>query len=61
MNYIRRVLQPNENLVYVTQLHWLVYARGFVLLALAVVVAAVAETQVSPDLRPVRSTAPWGF
>ncbi len=61
MNYIRRVLQPNENLVYVTQLHWLVYARGFVLLALAVVVAAAAETQVSPDLRPIALYAALGF
>src|SRR5665213_2847859 len=51
MSYIRRVLQPNENLVYVTRLHWLVYTRGVVLLALGVAAAAVAEAKVSSDMR----------
>ncbi len=37
MSYIQRVLQPGENLLYVTKLHWLVYGRA---MALTVIAAA---------------------
>jgi uncharacterized membrane protein YdbT with pleckstrin-like domain len=35
MKYVERVLQPGETIVYLTSLHWLVYARAVVLLVLS--------------------------
>jgi uncharacterized membrane protein YdbT with pleckstrin-like domain len=37
MKYVERVLQPGETVVYLTRLHWLLYARAVVLLALSFV------------------------
>jgi uncharacterized membrane protein YdbT with pleckstrin-like domain len=42
MSYLSRVLQPGEQIVYESRLHWLVYLRAIVLLALAVFVLIVA-------------------
>jgi uncharacterized membrane protein YdbT with pleckstrin-like domain len=41
MNYIQKVLQPGETLIYRTKLHWLIYARAilFLLIAIAFVAA----------------------
>ena len=36
MKYVERVLQPDETLIYLTSLHWLVYSRALFLLILAV-------------------------
>jgi uncharacterized membrane protein YdbT with pleckstrin-like domain len=35
MSYIQRVLQPNETVIYQTRLHWLVYSRAMILVAVA--------------------------
>ena len=37
MKYVEQVLQPGETVIYATSLHWLVYLRAIVLLALAVI------------------------
>lgn len=42
MSYVRRVLHPDESVIYATRLHWLVYARPVCLLAAAVVAAGMA-------------------
>jgi uncharacterized membrane protein YdbT with pleckstrin-like domain len=41
MSYVQHVLQPNETLIYVTRLHWLVYARATFFLILAALLAAL--------------------
>jgi len=42
MSYLSRVLQPGEQVVYTTRLHWLVYLQAIVLLILAVIILLVA-------------------
>jgi uncharacterized membrane protein YdbT with pleckstrin-like domain len=37
--YVRRVLQPGENIVYATKLHWIIYLRAILLLIVCVIVA----------------------
>ena len=45
MKYVEQVLQPGERVVYATSLHWLVYLRAIVLVALAVAcLVAAADT-----------------
>ena len=43
MSYLNRVLQPGEQVVYMSRLHWLVYLRALLLLAIAVVVLLAAS------------------
>lgn len=43
MSYIRKVLQPNETLIYQTRLHWLVYARAMFFLVIAVAFALAGD------------------
>ena len=38
MSYVKSVLQPGETVRYATDIHWIVYIPGFLLLALAAVV-----------------------
>jgi uncharacterized membrane protein YdbT with pleckstrin-like domain len=42
MRYVRRVLQPNETIVYATRLHWRVYVRGTSFLVVSAVLAVMA-------------------
>jgi uncharacterized membrane protein YdbT with pleckstrin-like domain len=42
MKYVERVLQPDETIVYLTRLHWLVYARAVVLLIISLIFLAAA-------------------
>jgi uncharacterized membrane protein YdbT with pleckstrin-like domain len=42
MKYVEQVLQPGETIIYATSLHWLVYLRAILLLALAVICLVVA-------------------
>jgi uncharacterized membrane protein YdbT with pleckstrin-like domain len=42
MRYVRRVLQPNETIVYATRLHWLIYLRCALLFAVCAVLAVAA-------------------
>ena len=46
MKYVERVLQPDETIVYLTSLHWLIYSRA-VGLALLAVVCLIASGQVN--------------
>lgn len=52
MTYVEKILQPDETLVHVTGLHWLVYlpALGFLVLAVGL---AVLANYVGADLVPV--------
>lgn len=52
MTYVEKILQPDETLVHVTGLHWLVYlpALGFLVLAVGL---AVLTNYVGADLVPV--------
>jgi uncharacterized membrane protein YdbT with pleckstrin-like domain len=38
MSYVKSVLQPGENVRYSTEIHWIIYLPGVLLLILAVVV-----------------------
>ena len=40
MSYVRRVLQPDEAVVYTTKLHWLIYLRAILLGIVAVILTA---------------------
>jgi membrane protein YdbS with pleckstrin-like domain len=54
MSYLSRVLQPGEQVVYTTRLHWLVYFRAIVLLAVAIVAlgaGGVTEGRLSAALK----------
>jgi uncharacterized membrane protein YdbT with pleckstrin-like domain len=42
MRYVRRVLQPNETIVHAARLHWRIYTRCVLLLAVCVVLAILA-------------------
>jgi uncharacterized membrane protein YdbT with pleckstrin-like domain len=50
MNYVRRVLQPGENVVHLTRLHLIIFFPALVWLGLALVLLIVALT-LSGDLR----------
>ncbi len=50
MSYVQRVLQPNETLIYVTRLHWLVYARAAVFLVLAGLLAALGSYGIGDEV-----------
>jgi uncharacterized membrane protein YdbT with pleckstrin-like domain len=47
MKYVEQVLQPGETVIYATSLHWLVYLRPILLVALAIfsLIAATAVTE----------------
>ena len=47
MGYVDRVLQPGEQVIHKSRLHWLVYGRAILLLAAAVAVALAAQQ--APD------------
>ena len=52
MGYVDRVLQPGEQIIHRAQLHWLVYGRAVLLLAVAAAVA-LAALRAPDDLRRV--------
>jgi uncharacterized membrane protein YdbT with pleckstrin-like domain len=43
MSYVASVLQPDEKVRYVTNIHWIIYLRGLALLVLAAVVYGVSR------------------
>jgi uncharacterized membrane protein YdbT with pleckstrin-like domain len=45
MGYVESVLQPGETVLYRARLHWLVYGRALVLLAMAIVLTASAAEE----------------
>ena len=57
MGYVRRVLQPNERVVYATRLHWRIYVRCAVLLLLSAALAVAARS--FPDRQPEIGLALW--
>ncbi len=52
MRYVRRVLQPNEAIVYATRLHWRIYVRTALFFAacIALAVAALATGSQRPEV-----------
>jgi uncharacterized membrane protein YdbT with pleckstrin-like domain len=54
MNYLNRVLQPGEQVVYTSRLHWLIYRNAIILLVIAVLIllaAAVSEGKAAAALK----------
>lgn len=43
MSYVQTILQPNEQLLFETRVHWLIYLPGALLLIAAAVIAAVGH------------------
>ena len=43
MSYVRSVLQPGENIRFATDIHWMVYIPGILLLAVAIAIYVVAS------------------
>jgi uncharacterized membrane protein YdbT with pleckstrin-like domain len=52
MSYVAKVLLPGERVVYQTGLHWLVYGRAILFLALAAGLAITATVTSSDPARP---------
>jgi uncharacterized membrane protein YdbT with pleckstrin-like domain len=50
MSYIQKVLQPGETLIYRTRLHWLIYIRAILLVAIAIG-CVVAAYEAGEDFR----------
>jgi uncharacterized membrane protein YdbT with pleckstrin-like domain len=54
MGYVEKVLLPDERVIYTTGLHWLVYGRAFVLLAIAVLLAIFSVAKLGdPNLTAI--------
>jgi len=54
MGYVEKVLLPGERVIYTTGLHWLVYCRAFVLLAIAVLLAIFSVAKLAdPNLTSI--------
>jgi len=54
MGYVEKVLLPGERVIYTTGLHWLVYGRAFVLLAIAVLLAIFSAVKLAdPNLTSI--------
>ena len=54
MGYVEKVLLPGERVIYTTGLHWLVYGRAFVLLAIAVLLAIFSVAKLAdPNLTSI--------
>lgn len=41
MSYVRKILQPDEQIVYSAPIHWIVYLRAILLLVLGIALGAV--------------------
>ena len=50
MNYVQRVLQPDEKVIYATRLHWLIYLKAILLLILALVCLVLASGASEPGI-----------
>jgi uncharacterized membrane protein YdbT with pleckstrin-like domain len=50
MNYVQRVLQPDEKVVYATRLHWLIYLKAILFLILALVCLVLASGASEPGI-----------
>jgi uncharacterized membrane protein YdbT with pleckstrin-like domain len=48
MSYVKSVLQPGEETRYATDIHWIVYIPGFLLLILAVAVYVLGRVFITP-------------
>jgi uncharacterized membrane protein YdbT with pleckstrin-like domain len=54
MGYVEKVLLPGERVIYTTGLHWLVYGRSFVLLAIAILLAIFSVAKLDdPNLTAI--------
>jgi hypothetical protein len=50
VSYVQRVLQPGEQVLHISSIHWIVYWPGVVVALLAVVAYWLAETRLLPGL-----------
>jgi uncharacterized membrane protein YdbT with pleckstrin-like domain len=53
MKYVERVLQPGETVMYATHLHWILYLRAVVLLALSLACVVAAGGVAQPAIATV--------
>jgi uncharacterized membrane protein YdbT with pleckstrin-like domain len=50
MNYVQRVLQPDERIIHAARLHWFIYLKAIVLLVLALVCVVLAYGSNEPGI-----------
>jgi uncharacterized membrane protein YdbT with pleckstrin-like domain len=50
MNYVQRVLQPDEMVLHAARLHWFIYLKAILLLILALVCVVLASGSNEPGL-----------
>ncbi len=53
MSYVERVLQPGEELVYRSRIHWFVYLNGLAILVIAGLVFWAGMRYAPPDVPPM--------
>lgn len=44
MRYVNGILQPGENLLHVSRLHWIIYLRGILLLLIGILILLSLDT-----------------
>ncbi|MGE0258291.1 MAG: PH domain-containing protein [Alphaproteobacteria bacterium] len=50
MNYVERVLQPDETVLHAARLHWFIYLKAILLLILALVCVVLASGSNAPGI-----------
>ena len=50
MNYVERVLQPDETVLHAARLHWFIYLKAILLLILALVCVVLASGSDAPGI-----------
>src|SRR5580693_4372501 len=59
MSYVKSVLQPGEEIRFATDIHWMVYIPGFLLLLVAIAVYVVGSPLAGPDAAAVWLFIGW--
>jgi len=57
MSYVRSVLQPNEKILVIGRLHWIVYMQAILLLVVGILLVALGSNLTNESIvSDVRST-----
>jgi uncharacterized membrane protein YdbT with pleckstrin-like domain len=51
MNYVQRVLQPDETVLHTARLHWFIYLKAILLLILALVCLVLSSGSAEPGIQ----------
>jgi len=60
MSYVRSVLQPNEKILVIGRLHWIVYMQAILLLVIGILLVALGYNFTNESTRSVAGNMPLG-